>query len=482
MKTKTLLIIIAALYAGTVSAQEKWGLLKCVQYAMDNNISIKLADLQTNYAALQVKQDKLGQYPNVSFSNNYGMSFGLRENPTTGVLSNQRFVSTGLNLQTNVSIFNWYSRKNQIAADELELLAARATVDKQKNDIALIVANLYLQILLSKEQEKIVDVQLQQTLVQLEKTRKLVNAGSLPELNAAELEAQAARDTANLITARGATQQSILSLKSTMNLDAAAPFDIDTPPVDKIFVEDIASLQPDVVYTLALQNLPQQRVNDLKSRAAAKTSRVAWAAMRPTIGAFGSLSSNYIYFRTPYYGVQAAGQEQTGAFVNNGGTILPVLRPVFTSTGKVEGYITPAPFFRQLNNNFGQNIGVNLSVPIFNGGALRTGYARSKLNLKNWEIVKEQDNQKLKNDIYQAYNAAMTALQKFNASAKSVSTAEKSFSFAQKRYAVGMLGTFELITNQNNLFREKLQHILNQYDYVFKMKVLEFYKGQGLKL
>ena len=97
-------------------------------------------------------------------------------------------------------------------------------------------------------------------------------------------------------------------------------------------------------------------------------------------------------------------------------------------------------------------------------------------------MQQEADNQQIKQDIYQAYNAATVALEKFNSSRKSVEASQRTLEFAQKRYNVGMLGTFELITNQNNLFRAKLEYVVNQYDFVFKMKVLEFYKGQGLKL
>ena len=131
---------------------------------------------------------------------------------------------------------------------------------------------------------------------------------------------------------------------------------------------------------------------------------------------------------------------------------------------------------------FSQQIGLSISVPIFNGGQLSTNYQRSKLNIKTAELQQEADNQKIKQDIYQAYNAATVALEKFNSSEKSVAASQRTYDFAQKRYTVGMLSTFELITNQNNLFRAKLENVLNQYDYVFKMKVLEFYRGQGLKL
>jgi outer membrane protein len=475
--------LVTALAASTlVQAQEKWSLPRCVQYARDNNIGVKLAAIPVGYAELQVNQDKLSQYPTANFGNNYGMSFGRRENPTTGVFEDQKFFSIGLNFQTSVSIFNWFSRKNNMAANLLELQANRITVDKLKNDVSLTVATQYLSVLLSMEQQKIAAVQMEQSKAQLENTRKIVRAGALPELNAAELEAQVARDSANVVSAKGNVQQGLLALKATINLDAAAPFEIETPAVDKIPVEDMASLQPELVYALALQNQPQQQYNTVKRQAAEKQSKAAWGAMRPTISAFGGMSTNYIYFRTPLYERTPSGFTTTGLVVNNGGTQLDVLQPTFTTTDKVARYITPKALLRQFGENFGQNIGVSLNVPIFNGGSLRTAYQRSKLTLKNWDLMNEQDNQKLKQDIYQAYNAALVAMEKFNAGKKSVETAERSYSFAQKRYNVGMLTTLELVTNQNNLFREKLQYVLNQFDYVFKMKVLEFYRGQGLKL
>jgi len=482
LRTKFLLLVALLGCCSTLYAQQKWSLRQCVDYAMQNNNGIKQSSLQVGFSELQVKQDRLSQYPSVNLSNNYGMSFGRRENPTTGVFEDQRFFNIGLNLQTSATIFNWFSRKNNLAADILELQAANVTVDKLKNDVALTVANQYLSILLSAEQEKIANVQLQQSRTQLEITRKQVKAGTLPELNAAELEAQVARDSASVVTAKGNVQQGILTLKATLNLDAAAPFDIETPAVENIPIEDMASLQPESVYNMAMHNLPQQQYNDVKQKAAEKKVKSAWGAMRPTVSAFGGMGTNYVYYRTPVYKRESLGYQRTGLVVNNGPIVLDVLGESFTTTNQIDRYIIPKSLFNQFKENFGQNIGISISVPIFNGGSLRTSYERSKLTAKTWDLIKEQDNQKLKQDIYQAYNAAVVALEKFNASKKTVETAERSYGFALKRYSVGMLTTLELVTNQNNLFREKLQLISNQFDYVFRMKLLEFYKGQGLKL
>jgi outer membrane protein len=127
-------------------------------------------------------------------------------------------------------------------------------------------------------------------------------------------------------------------------------------------------------------------------------------------------------------------------------------------------------------------VGINVSIPIFNNGQLRTSYSRSKLNLRNAELQRDQDNLTLKNNIYTAYTAAETALQKYEANKISVAASGKSADYAQKRYAVGMLNTVDLLINQNNYFNAKINLLSSQYDYVFKMKVLEFYKGMGIKL
>lgn len=164
--------------------------------------------------------------------------------------------------------------------------------------------------------------------------------------------------------------------------------------------------------------------------------------------------------------------------VNVGGTDYTVYTPNVVNTPI---YKKPN-YTHQLSDNFRQSVGLSISIPIFNGGSLRSNYERSKINVQSLQLQKEIDNQKLKQDIYAAYNAAFVALQKFNASKKTVETNEKAYQFAEKRFKVGMLSTLELLTQQNNLLQSKLEYSFNHYDYVFKIKVLEFYKGVGLKL
>ncbi|UEG50522.1 TolC family protein [Ferruginibacter lapsinanis] len=468
------LFIIAMCHSSI--AQQKWDLRKCVDYALANNITVKQTYIQSKISTLQYNQSKQGQFPTLNFSGSPSYNSGRNQDPTSFSLITQSYLSANMQLQSSVDIFNWYSKQNTIAANKWEAEAARASTDKLKDDIALAVSNSYLQILLTMEQEKIAKVQLEQTQQQLKNTRKLVNAGSLPELNAAELKAQVARDSSTVVSAKGNVEQAMLNLKAYMSLDAATPFEIVAPPVEFIPIEKIADLQPENVYALAIANLPQQRVNDFKLKAAQKNSASAKSKMYPTIAAFASLGSGY----------NSRAQEITGVTLINAPigkvSISGTDYSVYPSQPYSSYNYSKTKFFRQLDENFRQSIGLSLSVPIFNGGNLRTNWERSKLTVKNLELQKEADNQKIKQDIYQAYNAAIVAMEKFNASKKSVETAERSYSYAQKRYDVGMLTTLELVTNQNNLLRAKLELVQNQFDYVFKMKVLEFYKGQGLKL
>ncbi|HET7115531.1 MAG TPA: TolC family protein [Hanamia sp.] len=481
---KIIVAVFLLFIVTSASAQKKWSLQECVQYAMDHNISIKQSGLQAGLSAITYKQSKLSQIPNANFSNSDGYRFGKSQNPSTGILENQNYFTVGLNLQTSAEIFNWFSKKNAILANQWSLEAAKASIDKLKNDIALSVANSYLQILLAREQEKIAEVQVKQSRTQLEIVNKQVAAGSLPELNAVEIESQLANDTSNLITATGNVTQAKYVLMSYMNIDAADSFDIDEPPINKIPLEPIGDLQPEDVYASALKNLPQQKMNDFNIKAAEKNVLSARGALYPSISAFGGLSTSYGYSRTPYFTQVLNGYKSSGLVVTDGmGNILndfDVQQPVFINGQKK--YITSPKFGTQFNDNFGQTIGLSISVPIFNGWQGKASYQRSKINLKNMEYQKELDDQTLKQDIYQAYNAAIVAREKFASSAKAVESAQKTYDFTLLRYNVGMIGTLELITNQNSLFTAKLQYVSNQFDYIFKMKVLEYYKGQGLKL
>lgn len=474
----TFLSFLLLLSGTQIQAQEKWDLRRCVEYAVANNIDVRQAAIRAKQSQLTLNQSKLQRWPTANFQNSNGFQFGRSIDPATNAFTNQQITFSQFGLSSGVTLFNFNSQKNTILGNELETKAQDVAVESWKNDISLNIAAAYLQALLSREQVNIALVQINQTREQLTNTRKLVDAGSLPELNAAELEAQLARDSSTYIVAFTTFQTNLLSLKSVMNLDPSVPFELDTPPVDRIPVETFAELQPEPVYQLAIANMPLQKVNKLRLQSLEKFEKAARGSMYPSIGAFANLNSAY-----------------SSALKNlPKGANIPVIIPIgFTAQGSAQNpdvftqtFIPSgsqkADFARQLDFNFRQSVGISLTVPIFNGGQARTAWQRSKLNYQNQQLQVEKDNQTLKQNIYLAYNSAASAFQRYQASIKSVQTAEYSYELSKKRYEAGLLRTIDLITNQSNLFRARLERISNQFEYVFRMKVLEFYKGQGIKL
>jgi len=482
MRTRLPLIIVVfvlsalpALAQQPQSSQE-WDLKRCVEYALANNISVKQQDVQARLSALTLNQNKLYQYPSAGVTLNSGINSGRSIDPTTNQFTNQQLFFASGSFSTNMTVFNFFSLKNTIAGNQYDYEAATAGVDKLKNDIALNVATAYLLVLLAREQVDIAKVAIMQSEQNLANTRKRVEAGALPELNAAEAEAQLARDSSALITNQASLEQNILQLKAVMNVDAALALAVVLPPIDKIPVENIAELQPEAVYQLALVNLPQQRVNELRIKAGQKYVQSSRGAMYPAFSLFGSMGTNYARNKIaiPIYD---GTYDKTGAIAMTGSASYDVYTPHVGSYG-----VRYIPFGTQVNDNFSQRVGVSVNIPLFSNGTLRTAWERNKLNLVGLQLQKDLDNTTLKQNIYKAYSDAVASLHKYEASRRSELTAEKSYDFAKKRYDVGLMATIDLLTNQNNLTTAKVNTVSAHVDYVFKIKVLEFYKGQGLKL
>jgi outer membrane protein len=476
------LFLFAAL--GEISAQDqRWDLQRCVEYGMKNNINVRLTAIQADRSQINYDQSKLASLPTLGYGISHGFSFGRTLDRTTNVYTSRSAMFEQMNLQSNVLLFNFNNRKNTIAANQFTLQADKASVEKMANDIGLNIAQLYLRALLSFEQTEISKVVLEQSKAQLINTRKLVDAGSLPELNAAELEATVARDSATYVQAFSQSSLDKLSLKSLLNLPADQPFELVIPPIDLIPVDNILEIYPEAVFQIALTTQPQIRLNDLRKTAAEKNMLVAQAQLKPTLSAFGQLSTNFNQFLKKSSGVTVSGEQLTGAYVKQGSLQVPVYAPSVDLNFKTRDFSQYwEGYGKQLRDQFGQGLGLSINVPILNGGQARSNVYRSRLEVKQTDLAIERDKLQLKQDIYTAYYSASGAYQTFIARQKSLVTAARSFELASKRYELGVMQTIEWLTNQNNLTRAKIDKVVAQYEFVFRMKVLEFYKGQGLKL
>jgi outer membrane protein len=485
-KFLTLICCVGFCHLYAQKASDNWDLRHCIEHALQFNISIKQADVQARLAALQAKQAKYNIYPNINGSSSTGVRFGRSIDPTTNTFSTSQFLYQNFGINAGFQLYNYGRLKNATLVADFNAKAALADVAKAANDVSFNVATYYLQVLAAKEQMTISAVQIAQTQNQFDITKKRVDAGVLPELNLAEVESQLATDSSNYYTAKGGYEQNLLALRALLNLDTDVLFGIETPMIDQIPLESFADLQPESVYQTALQFQPLQKANEFRIKAAQKNILVSKAYLYPTITMGGNLSTNF-----------SNSFKETSGFSFLGYSPITGSEPIITYSNV--NYYVQSPIYRvtqksrsfsglwdgwgsQLSNNFGQNVGVSISVPIFNNFQAKIGVQVAKLNLTSAQLQKTQSDITLHQDIFTAYTNAVTALQKFNAGKKTVESAQKAYDFATKRYEVGLLSSLDLLTNQNNLLKAKVQQLNNQYDYVFKMKLLEFYKGQGLKL
>jgi outer membrane protein len=468
-------------------ASDRWDLRHCIEHALQFNISIKQADIQARIAALQAKQAKYNIYPSINGDGSTGVRFGRSIDPTTNTFSTSQFLYQNFSINAGFQLYNHGRLKNSELVANFNAQAALADVAKAANDVSFNVATYYLQVLAAKEQITISEVQIAQTHNQFDITRKRVNAGVLPELNLAEVEAQLATDSSNYYTAKGVYEQNLLNLRALLNLDVDVLFGIETPKVEEIPLESFGDLQPALVYEMAMEYQPLIKANALRIKAAEKNMLVVKSQMYPTLTIGGNLSTNFSNSFKTISGVPTflGYSPITGSepIISLSGVPYYVQTPIYKVTQQSRSFSDLwSGWSNQLSNNFGQNVGISLSVPIFNNFSAKINYETSKLQLKAAQLQKDQSDLTLRQDIYTAYTNAVTALQKFNAGKKLVESAQKAYDFALKRYEVGLLSSLDLITNQNNLLKAKITQLTNQYDYVFKMKLLEFYKGKGLKL
>jgi outer membrane protein len=484
MIMRVLLFLVVMVTGGMAFGQGAyWDLKRCVEYGMNNNITVRQAKIQAEQSEINYQQSNLQRIPSLSYGLTHGFSFGRTLDRTTNVYTSRSAMFQQMSISSNVLLFNFNSLKNTEASNKFSMEADKAAVDKARNDIGLNIAQLYLRALLSYEQVEISRIVLSQTKAQYLNTRKLVDAGSLPELNAAELEATVARDSATVVQAVSQAELDKLSLKALLNLPADQDFELVIPQVDKIPVDDILSIYPEDVYQSALNSQPQIRLNNLRRSASEKNLLAAKGQMMPTISAFGQLATNFNQFLMKSTGVSVNGENLTGAYIKQGATQIPVYAPNIEANfvnRKIGEFFSG--YSQQIRDQFGQGIGLSINIPIFNGAQAKSNVKRALLDVKRSDLNIERDKLQLKQDVYTAYFSASGAFQTFVAREKALSTAQRSFDLASRRFELGVMQTIEWLTNQNNLTRAKIDKALAQYEYIFRMKVLEFYKGQGLRL
>ncbi len=478
MIKKVILAILLSGISTAMFAQTKvWSLEDCIEHARKHNLQIQQNELNERLSKLTLRQSLLSQLPNVSSDISAGRSFGRSVDPTTNLFSNANYNYVSASANANVLLFGWFQKRNQINQNKNDLLATQTNNEKLQNDIYLNIANGYLRILVAKEQLTVSASQIELTTAQLNQTEKKVDAGQLPLLNSAQLEAQLATDSSNYIGAQNEVTLAVLQMKALLNLDFETPFEIDPPPVDISGVGGWQDKTAEGVYYTALSNQPGIKSSEYKLDAAHYALKSAKGALYPQLGLGASAGTNFSTTVKELSGLPTvSGVEPTGSFIDVNGSKYLVYEPTFNYNTHM------TPFGKQLDNNFRQTVALSLSVPLFNGWNARRNVEQAKVSIESQKLNVEQTKLQLRQDVYKAYADATASARQYYASDKAVSASQTAFDFSTKRYDLGLINIVEYLTTQNSLTQAKAKMLNAKYDYIFKVKLLEFYEGQQLKL
>lgn len=454
-----------------------WTLQRSIRYAVDNNLDIKQSVLNERLAHLQQQQSLLAMLPSVQAGTNVGRSYGRSIDPTTNQFITAGYTFAGATGNVDVLLFGWFQKQNTLAQNKLLSKAASADLSQLKDDISLNVATAFLRVLMAREQIHVSESQVQYSLKQREQTEYFVKAGRSPELDLAQMQAQVATDSSGYFTALATYQQSVLDMKAIMNFEISASFIPVAPEVDNIPIGELATLTPEQVFASAKDHFGSIRSNQLKIEASRKALAVAKGNLYPQLSLSGQFGTNFASsYKEPTGDYTLNGYNPNGDYVDIGGQKVPVYTPSISATTR------NVPFWDQYSNNFRQTYLLNLSIPLFNGWSSRTAVNRSKVDVQSKEIGLEQARLKLKQDVYKAYYDAMAAVQKHYATVRAEEASTRAYSYAQKRYELGLMNALELLTTQNTAFKAKADALSAKYDLLFKLKVIDYYLGKEIKL
>ncbi len=458
----------------SLSAQQAWSLEDCIQYAMENNIQIKQSVLNTEYNENLLKQSKLGQIPNLSGSANYTYSWGRALDQTTyQYTDNQQISSVGMGLSSYTNLFNGLQVRNTIQQNRLNLLASYEDVQKVRNDISLNIAAAYLTIMFNKELLAVTRSQLEITGQQVERTKKMVDAGKLARGNFLELQAQFASEELNIVNAENQLAISLLNLQQTLDLPIDTAFDVVIPELADPDEDPLVVNALDV-YRTAEQEMPEIKSAMLGLESAEKGLAIAKGRRSPQLYLSANINTGYSDIREQVVNVSDPVQIPIG--VTAGG------ETVFTTNPQGIPEYGAYPFFEQLRDNTSTGIGMGLSIPIFNGWQVNTSIANARIMHKNAELDLQSRKLTLYASIQQAYADALAALKKFNATQQALTSMEESFKYTEKKFEVGLVNTVDYNMSKNQLISTQSDLLQAKYDFIFRTKILNFYQGEPLTL
>jgi len=435
------LLVFMLFSTSSVIAQEgkEWTLQECVDYAIKNNISVKRSNLNIEQSLSNLSQSKADLAPSLNGRASHVYNFGQNVNPVTNLITDLDSRTNTFGLSANVTLFNGFANYNTIKQNNFLLEASLTDLEQAKNDIGLNVAQSYLQVLFNRELLASARIQVASSAEQVRRTKVLVENGALPMADQLQAIALEATNESLLIARQNDLDLAKLQLMQLLQIPYNPNFTIFIP---EISVDDIVAVTAtsEEIYQIAYETQPVVKAAQLRIKASELGLEAAKGSRLPSITAF--------------LGVDTRFNDQNFAF----------------------------GFSEQLDNNLGQNLGFNLNVPIFNNYRVRQSIQVAKINKNRSEINDVEAKNNLRQQVEQAYLNVKAALQTYQGNERQVESLELAYNNVKKQREQGAVNITDFTILENDYNRAVSDFIRSKYDYIFKLKVLDFYQGKPLEL
>jgi outer membrane protein len=474
-KLSVIIFLFFTFWSQSMWSQSELTLEQCIKIALENSLSIKSSEINLKNNAIDVKSAKHARYPNLSTGTNVFWNFGRTIDPTTNTFSTNTFFNNGLSINSNALIYDGGAMQSNIKKAMNDAKALEKDLQQTKNDLALNVATLYLNALFAKENIATAQLNTNQSKSTLTQIQILVNAGSRPQNELLDVEAQIANDEQAVLVAKNNYTNALSQLKQVMLVNnefdvvSQAKIDLTTDP-------DLVTM--DELYKSALTTQYGIEAEELRLKSRDLDVKIAQAQRMPTLGVGANIQTNYSNLGQTITGIKNIRQEQPIEITIPG-------FPKQTGTIGIENQIPifeKANYLKQFDNNLSLGAGFNINIPILNNYRTSAGIQKAKLSRESANIALENSKQDLKVRVQRALTDARAAKGAVITSEKVVAANQASFDNATKRYQLGVLNTLDLATARTRLDNAKNNLLIAKFDHLFKVKIVEFYQGKSITL
>lgn len=467
---RIILIFIILMLSSMSKSQELLNLEQCIKIAQEKSITIKQAMISERESIINEKLAKRQLLPSLEGNSNLSYNIGRRVSPLTNTYISESFLSQSYSLSTGMVVYNGNRLKNNINKAKFDMKVAEENTNQIERDIALLVTNYYLLILYADENLNNAVSQYTSTKEQLEKTKKLVSAGSKPASATLNLEAQSLSDEQKMIMRQNDLEKAYLDLKNVLQLNENTNIKVQVPDIEAILIRKDFQYSLSELILKSLQHQPELSAAEYKIKSAEITKKLALAGLMPSLSFFGGVSSDFVNkakevvdYNTVY--------SYTNFLINNQeiNVGVPYEVPVLQNQ----------KYFDQLNNNLGLGFAVQLRIPIYDNYSSKSNIQKAKLGIEAAKLQKDQAIQDIKSKVQVALADYKAAKMQYQASEKAYSAQKNAFESTKTQFEIGLVSIYDFM-NAKTLFDQAENTLLiSKYDFVFKTKILDFYLGEN---